>query len=185
MVVALIDKYGLVPKTAMPETESSSSSRRLNDVLKRTLREYAKQLRDLNSAGLMAKAPALKEKALNVLFRILCIHLGSPPRTFDWQWTDKDGEFHRDGTLTPIEFYNKYTHLNLSDYVCVVNDPRETSIYHQRYTVKFLGNIVEAKPVVYLNVPIAELKELVRSLLINLLSTLRKSEITGEKRKQL
>jgi aminopeptidase C len=25
-----------------------------------------------------------------VVYRILCIHLGTPPERFDWQWTDKD-----------------------------------------------------------------------------------------------
>jgi bleomycin hydrolase len=38
MLVAVIEKYGLVPKGAMPESQSSSSSRELNRILNKKLR---------------------------------------------------------------------------------------------------------------------------------------------------
>lgn len=45
MFVALVDKYGVVPKWAMPETESSSNSKKMDRILERYLREGALALR--------------------------------------------------------------------------------------------------------------------------------------------
>ena len=37
-----------------------------------------------------------KEQVLASIHRLLCIHLGTPPESFVWQWKDTDGGFHRD-----------------------------------------------------------------------------------------
>lgn len=169
MLTAIINKYGVVPKTVMPEAETSGASRRVNQVVNRKLRECAQALRALHREGKDAAAlQAKKQEQLEVLFRILCIHLGTPPRAFEWQWQDKDDAFHRAGVLTPLEFLQKYATINVNDYVCVVNDPRSSSRYHQRYTVKFLGNIIGAKPVEYLNLPMEEMKELTKRTMVEL-----------------
>ena len=47
MFVALVKKYGVVPKSAMPETESSSCTASLNETLQTLLRQGAHDLRDL------------------------------------------------------------------------------------------------------------------------------------------
>ena len=91
---------------------------------------------------------------------MLCIHLGTPPERFDWQWTDKDREFHRDGVLTPQEFAAKYVELPVADYVCLVHDPRATSPQGRTFTVEYLGNVIGAPPVTYLNVDVPLLKRL-------------------------
>ena len=46
MWVNLINKYGLVPQSEMPESFQSSKSRMMNRMITRKLRENAKQLRD-------------------------------------------------------------------------------------------------------------------------------------------
>ena len=46
MFVALVNKHGLVPKAFMPETQSSSSTGRMNSVLRNLLRQGAKSLRE-------------------------------------------------------------------------------------------------------------------------------------------
>ena len=51
MFVNLIHKYGVVPKSAMPETESSSNTVRMNAILKEKLREGARTLRDAIAHG--------------------------------------------------------------------------------------------------------------------------------------
>ena len=71
---------------------------------------------------------------------MLCIHLGTPPAEFDWQWNDKDKKFHRDGVLTPLQFAEKYIKIPIEDYICLVHDPRETSPYNRTFTVQYLGN---------------------------------------------
>ncbi|MBO0883143.1 MAG: aminopeptidase, partial [Mycobacterium sp.] len=150
MFVALVRKHGLVPKQAMPETESSSNSAKMNSALRSVLRQGALRLREMNSAGTQ-ELRACKKQTLTVLHRVLTIHLGTPPERFIWQWTDKDREFHRDGEITPTEFAAKYVTIPIDDYVCLVDDPRETSPRNATFTVDFLGNVVGGEPVIYLN----------------------------------
>lgn len=161
MFVNLIHKYGVVPKSAMPETESSSNTMSMNAVLKVKLREAARTLRDDVAKGATVDdARETKHACLNVIYRILAIHLGAPPPTFDWQWLDKDRTFHRDGILTPQEFAARYITLPLDEYVCLVHDPRETSPYGRTFTVEYLGNVWEGGITRYLNVEIDLLKDL-------------------------
>src|SRR3954447_5563070 len=87
MFISLVDKHGLVPKAFMPETNSSSNSRRMNGVLRSKLREGARRVREMrrHGAGLDALRQ-LKDEYLEIVHRILSIHLGTPPRRFAWQW---------------------------------------------------------------------------------------------------
>ena len=159
MFAALVTKHGLVPKGYMPETQSSSDTGRMNSVLRYQLRQGARAVRAATAEGLDA-ARAAKTEIMQVVYRILCIHLGTPPERFDWQWTDKDKKFHRDGVLTPQEFAAKYVDLPVSDYVCLVNDPRPSSPIGRTFTVEYLGNVIGGPPVTYLNVGIQVIKDI-------------------------
>jgi bleomycin hydrolase len=160
MFAALVAKHGLVPKSVMPETQSSSNTGRMNAILRSQLRQGARAVRAAYAAGGAASARAEKAEILRIIYRVLCIHLGTPPERFDWQWTDKDREFHRDGVLTPQEFAAKYVELPVADYVCLVHDPRATSPQGRTFTVEYLGNVIGAPPVTYLNVDVPQLKRL-------------------------
>ncbi len=160
MFVNIVKKHGLVPKAAMPETESSSNSRRMNASVVEKLREGAKILRDRKTAGASpADLRAAKEEILRTVYRILAIHLGEPPGQFDWQWMDKDRKFHRDGAMTPRQFAAKYLALPLDEYVCLVHDPRPSSPAGRTFTVEHLGNVVGGGLVLYLNVEIQTMKQ--------------------------
>ena len=164
MAMNLIRKHGLVPKTAYPESISSSSTRWMNAILKDILRSGASELRDiLDNGGSVEEARAHKDKRVEDIWKILCIHLVTPPEEFDWQWEDKDGEFHRKGSMTPQEFAKEYVDIDWEDYVCIVNDPRNE--YYQTYTVDYLQNVAGGPPVVYLNVPSQEMKDITQKLL--------------------
>ncbi|MGO1594404.1 MAG: aminopeptidase C [Ancrocorticia sp.] len=152
MFVALIEKYGIVPKYAMPETESSSNTGLMNKTLENLLRRGARDVRAA-AAKSADEANNVRQSVMKQIYRVLSIHLGTPPREFVWQWEGKDKEFHREGAFTPLEFAKRYL-PDLEDYVCLVNDPRESSPYNHLFTVDRLGNVVGAKPVTYLNVPI-------------------------------
>ena len=155
MFVALVAKHGLVPKTVMPETHSSSQSARMNEILQSVLRQGALQLRGCPAQEQQER----KQRIVESVHRILCIHLGTPPESFPWQWTDKDRVFHRDGEMTPKEFATKYVGIALADHVCLVDDCRPTSPKGRTFTVDYLGNVVGGPPVVYLNVDMALMKK--------------------------
>jgi bleomycin hydrolase len=168
MFVAIVRKHGLVPKVAMPETQSSSETGRMNRALSTVLRQAARDLRgqaanDASDEDLRAA----KAEVLAAVHRVLCIHLGTPPERVFWQWTDKDRGFHREGWLTPQEFAERYATLPLDDYVCLVHDPRPTSEVGRTYTVEYLGNVVDAPPVVYLNTEVETLKRLTMDTLLD------------------
>lgn len=152
MFVALINKYGAVPKYAMPETESSSNTKLMNRSLEMLLRKAARDIRQADPE----KRDEIREAAVADVYRILAIHLGTPPSEFLWQYEDKDGNFRRKGVMTPQAFATRFF-PNINEYVCIVNDPRNE--YGKLYTVEYLGNVVGAKPVTYLNVPIDVMKK--------------------------
>ena len=161
MFVNIVRKHGLVPKAVMPETQSSSDTGKMNANVIHKLREGARTLRDLRASGAPTEAlRSAKNDILAVVWRILCIHLGTPPSSFDWQWNDKDRKFHRDGAITPQAFARKYVDLPLDDYVCLVHDPRPGSPIGRTFTVKYLGNVVEGGIVTYLNIPIELMKQI-------------------------
>ena len=168
MFVSVVKKHGLVPKTAMPETESSSNTGRMNANVIAKLREGAMKLRDIKAGKAdMAKVRAAKEEILSTVYRILSIHLGTPPEKFVWQWYDKGRKFHRDGEMTPAAFAKKYIATPLDQYVCLVHDPRKTSPYNRTFTVQYLGNVVGGDQVIYLNVEIDVLKKIAMKTLMD------------------
>jgi len=166
MFINLIEKHGLVPKVFMPETESSSSTRKMNAVLRTKLREGARKLREMHAAGApFEQLRACKRDYLEAVHRILSIHLGTPPERIAWQWRDKDDEFHRTEEMTPLEFARRFVDLPLDEYVCLVHDPRPTSPMGRTFTVQYLGNVVGGDRVVYLNVDISLIKDIAQRTL--------------------
>ena len=164
MAMNLIRKHGLVPKSAYPESNSSSSTRWMNSILKDILRSTASEIREIiGSGGTVEDARTHKESRMKDIWRVLCIHLGTPPESFDWQWRDKDKEFHRRGKITPQELAEEFVDIDWEDYVCIVNDPRNE--YYRTYTVEYLQNVAGGPPVVYLNVPSDEMKSITQKIL--------------------
>lgn len=160
MFAGLIEKYGLVPKSAMPETVCSSATAEMDKYLTLKLREYACKLRNAHRKGESVESlRAQKEDMLSTIYRMLTICLGFPPETVDFIVRDKNDQLIRDEGLTPLAFYEKYVGWDLNDYVSLINAPTEDKPYGHAYTVRFLGSVYEARPVKYLNLPIAELKQ--------------------------
>jgi len=168
MFVNLVNKYGIVPKDVYPESKSSSSTRVMNAHVKAKLREYASELRERNASG--TSLPELRERKremLRTIYRILSIHNGEPPASFDWAWRDEDDEFHDCGTVTPLEFLDEFVDLNLSDYVSLIHCPTEDKSFRELYTVAYLGSMVEGRSVQYLNVGMDRLRSTTRELIEN------------------
>ena len=167
MFVSLVRKHGVVPKSVMPETESSGNSMRMNAGLNYQVRQgRARDIRRIyaEEGGLDAMRAA-KQESLQAIYRILSIHLGNPPSDFDWQWKDKEGEFHRDGKMTPLEFAEKYITTPMEEYVCLVHDPRQGNPPGRTYTVQYLGNVVDGTRIKYLNVDIDLMKDIAMRML--------------------
>ncbi len=166
MFKAILDKYGVVPKDHMPETFHSSNTRILDTYLTSMLRYFAYVLRtEVEKTGSKESAKALKEDMLYKIYNILVKALGNPPQKVNFEYQDKDEKYHRLPEMTPQEFFKETVGWNLKERVSVINAPTKDKPYGKTYTVKFLGNVVEADPVKYLNVPIDVLKEATLSAL--------------------
>jgi bleomycin hydrolase len=159
MYVALTEKYGCVPKDVMPETFHSSDTKTMNSVLGRKMRQYTVELRKAIAAG-ADDIQSVKNRMLGEVYNYLAICLGEPPSSFDFEYRDKDKEFHRDAGITPKDFYDKYVGVALRDYVSVINAPMEERPFGRTYTFAYSGNVVGAEGPLHLNLPVSELKRL-------------------------
>ena len=162
MLCGLVEKYGIVPKSVYPETANSNNSGALNDTLNTLLRKDGLELRDLVNAGKSEdEIEKRKNELLNDVFRILAISLGVPPKKFDFEYKDDDGNYHREAGITPREFFDKFVGMNLEDHVSIINSPTDDKPYHKVFSVEYLGNVVGGRQVRHLNVKISEMKDLI------------------------
>lgn len=161
MFKALVAKYGVVPKEAMPETACSKNTGDLDGYLTRYLRACACKLREAHAAGVAEGDLRQQKKAMmeNVL-KLLTICLGQPPKTFEVRERDKDDKLTLSGTFTPQEFFAEAVDMNLDDYVSIVSAPTADKPFDRTYTVARLGNVIEAGGVRYLNLRPQQLKQL-------------------------
>ena len=183
----LVNKYGLVPKEAMPETNSSENTRMMNKVLYQKLRSDAVKLHKMHRAGksiqVMSKA---KEKMLAEVYRILVMNLSEPPKQFSFRYQtkgsskDKDEDKENNGdqdkeedtidsdetlqiTTTPKRFFAEFVGVNLNDYVNIFNDT--TRDYGKHYRIRMSRNLYDGHDISYVNVDIDTLKNItVRSI---------------------
>lgn len=166
MICAVIEKYGVVPKSVMPETFNSSSSSDLNALLNKKLRKDAIALRELvANHATQAEIDEIKDRKLQEVYRILAYALGEPAQKFDFEYRDQDKTYHIDQGLTPKAFYDKYVNWDLSQYVSVINAPTDDKAYNKTYTVEMLGNVVNGRQVKHLNVDMADFKQMAISQL--------------------
>lgn len=161
MLCALIDKYGVVPQSAMPETYDSDHSDHLNDILNRKLRHDAIILRHMANEGASDDQITDERRSmLNDVYRMLAYSFGVPPKHFDFEYREKKNhKFHRDAGLSPKKFFKKYVGWNLDDYVSIINAPTKDKPFYKTYTIDMLGNVVGGRQVKHLNLPMPEFKQ--------------------------
>ncbi len=153
MFVNIVRKYGVVPQSAMPETAQSSSTGSLNMILNRFLRRATPILRKMVADGASAdELQAAKNDMLDKIYSFLVSCYGPTPKTFSFEYVDKDKKYHIEKGYTPKSFFEKYIGSRLDDYVSLIHGPTADKPYDRTYTVAYLGNIVGGTPVKYLNV---------------------------------
>lgn len=159
MFVNIVKKYGLVPKYAYPESQTSSATVQLNKYLCKIMRKYTTDLREKVQNEGVDKARELKEEVLKDVYNVLTSTLGEIPEKFDVVLHDKDGKLIEDKGMDAHSFFDKYIGADIDDYVSLINSPTEDKPFNKTYTIKYLGNIVEGRIVKHLNLPIEELKK--------------------------
>ena len=160
MLADVIDKYGLLPKSAMPDTFNRESSRYLNEILYFKLREGAVEIRELHRKGKPVSAlRKVKEEITKVVYRCLVILLGEPPKKIDFGFRDKKKKFHRDTGLTAKDFYEKYVGIDTKDIYNLLCCPTPETPYNRTVSAEFFANTVGGRSLFCLNVPIETLRQ--------------------------
>ena len=159
MFRALVAKYGVCPKEAMPETACSKNTHEMDAYLTRYLRGCARRLRDAHAAGTAVDdLQQMRAQMIEEIYALLVTCLGEPPATFEVRLRDKDDNLALSGTFTPQEFLATAVDMQLDDFVSLISAPTADKPFGHAFTVSRLGNVVEAGGVRYLNLPVDELK---------------------------
>lgn len=158
MSANVIMKYGVVPQSVMPESNSSSNTGKMNDLMEQKMRQFAYELREMAKAGKKVKAlREAKVEMLKEIYRMLVLNLGMPPSTFEWRYTDKDGKISETKTYTPKSFYDEFIGVDLNEYVVLGNCPSQP--YGKNYRIKLGRGQIEGTDWTFLNMEMSVLKE--------------------------
>jgi len=157
-VMNLVAKYGTIPKEAMPETWNSKNSWIMNNFIVMKLREGAAKLRNLKKSGASIE-DLRKEKIelLKIIYKMLVLHLGEPPKQFTWRYENSDGKVSEPKIFTPLEFYNKVVGVDMNEYVVLMHYPGKE--YNRLYQFARSHNIYGTEDIKCINVDINLIKE--------------------------
>jgi len=158
-VVDLVEKYGLVPKHVMPETNSSSNTSRMNALLARKLRTDAIKLRRMHSEKKsLKKLRAAKTQMLCEVYRMLVMNFGQPPEKFEWRYEDANDTVSEPTSYTPKSFCSNFVGVDLRQYVDIFNDPSKE--YRRHYRIRLTRNIRDGHDNHFVNVKTDVLKDI-------------------------
>ena len=157
MATDLVAKYGVVPASVMPETWQSTHTEKFLKLLNTLLRKDAMELRAVIAAG--GDAQAAKEAMLEEVYRMECIAFGEPPKTFCFEYRDRDNGFHAERGLTGRSFYEKYMGDALDDYITVTNHPTHGLPMDLYYVFHYMGSMAN-RDVINFNLSVEEMEEL-------------------------
>ena len=161
MFVSLANKYGLCPKNVYPETNTSSATRETAQLINFTIRKFASDAKAIYLEKGLEAVRKEKENVLNKIYFLLVNAYGLPPEKFDFEYTDKDGNYHIEKGFDALSFKEKYLGDSLNDYVSLINAPTKDKAFGKTYTIQYLGNVVGGKQVTHLNVTMDRMKELI------------------------
>ena len=190
MLINLINKYGLIPKTSMRETFQSNNTNKFSKILNNKLREHAKIIREMSDSEFKNINTYVKN-VMSEIYRLCVIFLGEPPHRITWEYytkknrksskkgkhiskkrhkkrkkTQKGGslkQYKINKNITPIEFYKKYVKYDLNNVICLINNPIRP--YYKLYNATFFNNMVDGVDTNYVNIPIDIMKTITRKSL--------------------
>ena len=165
-LVDLVQKYGAVPSTVMPESYNADNTAMMSKLLRRKLRENGLELRKMAADGKDTKAlRQRKEEMLSEIYQILALSLGQPPVEFQWRYKKSDGSLSELKNYTPKSFYDEFVGVELTDYIMFMNDP--TREYYKLYEIEYDRHRMDGKNWKYINLPIDEIKEFAKASILD------------------
>lgn len=156
-IANLVEKYGLVPAEAMPETYNTNNTSSISSLIQLKLREDGLELREMAAQKGMTpqKLQARKAEMLSTIYRMLALTFGEPPAEFTWTQKNAKGEIVETATYTPKSFYEKFAKVDFSKFYMVMNDP--TREYYKVYEIQYDRHVYDGQNWKYLNLPMDEI----------------------------
>lgn len=162
----VVEKYGIVPASVMPETANSNNTSQMLSILSERLRKAGYEIREASAVPAKGKKAvaqradkvfAIKMAALKDVYRVLALCLGEPPAEFNWRYQTKDGKIESLSS-TPLDFWKEIrpADFGADSYIMIMNDP--TREYYKRYEIDNYRNTYEGINWVYLNLPNEDIK---------------------------
>ncbi len=155
---ALINKYGLVPQSAMPETYNSDKTAEISKVINLRLRKAIVHMKK------MVITPThetdlrnYKLECLNEIYRMLVYAFGQPPASFDFEYRDKDNNYHNVRNLTPKTFFTDYVAVDFDQYTDLIDAPDHE--YGKNYGLPNQDYIFDGKKIELANVGLTAMKK--------------------------
>ena len=159
----LVNKYGVVPKEAMPETFQSEYSDDMNENIINIL--HSSSIEMINNKNNSSK---IKKESLNKIFNLLVKFLGEPPKTFDWNFTTENGEPTSIKNLTHKSFKEMVLPgVNFDDFVLLSNIPSNKYEFYKKYSIKNTNNVIEGYRCEPINVPIKDIKLMTKKSILS------------------
>ena len=158
--IELVNKYGVVPKDVMPETNSSSNSGHVNQVLSLRLKRAAMDIRQEMSPERMGK---LKMQALKDVYKILTMNFGTPPKEFRWRYETKEKTLATLTNYTPRQFYRAFVGDLLEDYYPFYSIP--TLAFDKKYEIDLDRTVSDQPDLYFVNIPLETMKALAKKSL--------------------
>lgn len=158
MAINIIEKYGIVPEDIMKETYNSKNTSNLNSIIIQNLKRFSYTIRSTKKYD--------KSDMLYTIYKILCFFLGKPPTDFTWEYYNNDDKYNKHPNLTPSKFYKKFVKkgckFNPKDYVICINYPLKRFPFYKVFKLNYCTNIDKNEEFICYNLPIREIKSLVK-----------------------
>ncbi|MCV3295826.1 MAG: C1 family peptidase [Oenococcus sp.] len=158
MAAALVEKYGVMPAYAIPETFNTDNTSDFQEAMNKKLIKDGFQLRNMAKSGSSEdELDQAEKKMLQEVYRMAAYSFGEPAKTFDLEYRDDDKKYHREAALTPQDFFKKYFKVDFDDYAVVTNSPDKA--FNQLYSLPSQDNVLGGRDIEFLNVPIDVLEK--------------------------
>lgn len=159
--VGIVKKYGLVPITVMPTTFEGENATRVTNLFSETVISNAITLLNLkNQNKNIEELRKIKLKMLADNYEFLSKVYGEPVKTFNYNYTDKNGNNVSLKNITPNQFANQFLSIDIDNFVFISNVPKKNRKYGEKLKNPTSININKMKYVEFLHLSIKELKDL-------------------------
>lgn len=142
----------------MPETYNSDKTAEISAMLNLKLHKAVVHMKK------MAVTPTHKEdlytyklECLREIYRMLIYAFGQPPTSFDFEYRDKENNYHIARNLTPNNFFTNYVEIDFDEYTVLADAPDHE--YGKNYGLPSQDYIFSGKKVELANVGATAMKK--------------------------